>query len=148
MGESLLQFPFLLRNLEEWFPPPPTTSFLTKCYRNICCSDIRNVKAINVSTVKAFSWACRVLAFLLNLFISSAQEISEKGREAEEGRCCSSRGHRGEAKIKKRFGSFFSASNSSCMILSSPPSPLRHLLFTQFVSHPQWQNNPSHEKTD
>ena len=116
-----------------------TTGFLTKCYRNICCSDNRDVKANNVSTVQAFSWVCRVLPLLLNLFIFSAQEISEKGEEAEEVRRCSIRGHRGEVKIKERFGSFFSGSNSSyCMML-----PLSyhacHLLFTQFVSHPQWQ---------
>jgi len=114
-----------------------TTGFLTKCYRNICCSDNRDVKANNVSTVQAFSWVCRVLPLLLNLFIFSAQEISEKGEEAEEVRRCSIRGHRGEVKIKERFGSFFSGSNSSyCMML-----PLSyhacHLLFTQFVSHPQ-----------
>lgn len=116
-----------------FFSPPSTTGFLLKCYRNIYCSDTRNIKANNMSNVKAFSWVCRVLVFLLNLFVS-AQEISEKGKEAEVGRCSSSKRYRGEAKMRERFGSFFSGSNYSyCMILSPllhPPCPFcSHNLF-------------------
>lgn len=68
---------------------PSTAAFLTKYNKNI--------KASNVRIVKAFSWVCGVLAFLLNLFIFSAQEITEKGKEAAEGRC-SIREHRGDVK--------------------------------------------------
>lgn len=68
-----------------FFFPPSTTGFLTKCYRNICYTDTRNVKANNASTIKVFSYVCRILAFLLILFLSAQKSVKLERRQRTGG---------------------------------------------------------------